>query len=192
MLFTIGYATKPFSVFIEQLQQYDINVIADVRSVPFSKVFFDYHQTSLQQTLPKHGIKYVYLGAELGPRSKDPNHYDETGQVQFDRLMESSPFLSGVDRVNTGLAKDLNIALLCAEKDPATCHRSLLISYYLSRHKELEIQHITHDGGCESQDDLESRLIAMQGLVPDLLMSSEDTFQLAYQQQLKQTSYRRS
>ncbi|MCW9000781.1 MAG: DUF488 domain-containing protein, partial [Kangiellaceae bacterium] len=85
-IFTIGYATKPIDVFIKQLKKYEINVVADVRSVPYSKVFFDYHQENITAHLKKSGIRYVYLGEELGPRSKDDDHYDDSGQVQFDRL----------------------------------------------------------------------------------------------------------
>lgn len=191
MIFTIGYATKPFSTFIDQLNQHAIDVVADVRSVPFSKVFVDYHQSALEKTLPQHNIKYVHLGNELGPRSKDPAHYDSSGQVQFSALMQSNLFLQGIERLDKGLSKGFNIALLCAEKDPAGCHRSLLVSYYLCRAKQLEIQHIDHNGNLESQAELEQRLIAQQDLSADLLTSPSELADLAYKQQLKQTSYRK-
>ncbi|MFT4863499.1 MAG: hypothetical protein ACI95C_002731 [Pseudohongiellaceae bacterium] len=191
MLFTIGYATKPFATFIDQLKHHEIDVVADVRSVPFSKLFIDYHQTALEKTLPQHEIKYVHLGKELGPRSKDPAHYDSSGQVQFSALMGSTLFLQGIERLNLGLTKGFNIALLCAEKDPAGCHRSLLVSYYLTRAQRLEIQHIDHEGKLESQAKLEQRLITQQDLSVDLLTPAAELAQLAYEQQLKQTSYRK-
>jgi uncharacterized protein (DUF488 family) len=191
MLFTIGYATKPFTTFVEQLKRHSIDVVADVRSVPFSKVFVDYHQPALEQSLPQHSLKYVYLGNELGPRSKDPAHYDSSGQVQFSALMGSRLFLRGIDRLNLGLTKGFNIALLCAEKDPASCHRSLLVSYCLSRAQQLEIKHIDHAGKLESQAELEQRLVAQQDLSADLLTSASELTKLAYEQQLKQTSYRK-
>lgn len=191
MLFTIGYATKPFADFVAQLKRHKVNAVADVRSVPFSKVFVDYHQTALEQSLPQHSLQYVYLGNELGPRSKDPAHYDSSGQVQFSALMGSSLFQQGIKRLNQGLAKGFNIALLCAEKDPANCHRSLLVSHYLSRAQQLEIQHISHTGELESQTELENRLVAQQDLSADLLTSSDELTNLAYEQQLKHTSYRK-
>lgn len=195
MLFTIGYATKPFNDFISQLKSYQINAIADVRSVPFSKVFFDYHQTALEKSLPANGIDYVFLGKELGPRSKDPCHYDQDGQVLFAKLKTSTLFNDGINRLQSGLDKGLNIALMCAEKDPASCHRSLLISHYLnsSLNQNLvsDIQHINHDGSLESQNQLEQRLIKIQGVQADLLTSSEELEAIAYERQLKQTSYRK-
>lgn len=191
MLYTIGYATKPFDVFVAQLKKFQINAIADVRSVPFSKVFFDYHQTALQKSLPAHNIDYVFLGKELGPRSQDPAHYDESGQVQFNRLMDSDLFKAGIQRVQVGLGKGLNIALMCAEKDPAGCHRSLLVSHYLAKQLDSDIQHIDHDGKLESQQQLEKRLIKIQGVEEDLLTPTEDLMAIAYERQLKQTSYRK-
>ena len=132
-IYTIGYATKPIDEFISQLQRHNIQAVADVRSVPYSKVFIDYHKEAIQRSLARHHIKYVYLGEELGPRSKDDSHYNQSGQVQYDRLMQAPLFLDGLKRLMTGLKKNLTIALMCAEKDPATCHRSLLIAYAIER-----------------------------------------------------------
>lgn len=190
-IYSIGYATKPIGDFLEQLELHGIDVVADVRSVPFSAAFHDFHQPALQKVLPAAKIKYVYLGDELGPRSKDLTHYDSSGQVQFDRLMLSDLFLKGIERLQVGMEKELNIALMCAEKDAATCHRSLLVGHYLLHEKEIEVKHINHHGEIESQKALEKRLVDIQGLVPDMLTAQEEIEQLAYQQQLKQTSYKR-
>ena len=150
-LYSIGCATKPLDTFIGQLKRYGINAIADVRSVPYSKAFHDYHREPLAVSLKRQGIYYVYLGEELGPRSKDDQHYDDCGQVQFDRLVASEPYLKGVARLQAGLNKGLAIALMCAEKDPADCHRSLLIGYHLQRSPGMDLAHINHDGELEMQ-----------------------------------------
>ena len=193
-IYTIGYATKALDNFIQQLKRYRIDVVADVRSVPYSKVFHDYHREAIQGALKQHGIRYVYLGDELGPRSKEPSHYDDSGQVQFDRLMQAPLFKDGIERLFNGLDKGFSIALMCAEKDPATCHRSLLIGYFLEHYqnaKKLEILHIDHFGELEQQDQLEQRLCQHHGIEMDLFMSAEERQQQAYQLQLKQTSYRK-
>ena len=91
-LFSVGYATKPPDAFLEQLGQYNVDVIADIRSVPYSSAFHDYAREPLQRILTANELHYVYLGKELGPRSHDPEHYDETGQVQFDRLRRGPIF----------------------------------------------------------------------------------------------------
>lgn len=189
MLFSIGYATKTITVFIEHLQRHKINAIADVRSVPYSKVFTDYRQENIVGLLKEAGIKYVYLGGELGPRSKDPAHYDEQGQVQYQRLAKSTLFNKGKERLQLGLRNGLNIALMCAEKDPTNCHRSLLIAYYLKQDLGIDVQHIHHDGSLEPQTELEQRLVSIQELSPDLLTSADELQEIAYRKHIKQTSY---
>ena len=191
-LFSIGYATKPLTEFMVQLQSYEVNVVADVRSVPYSAAFHDYRRELLQRALKQQGISYVYLGKELGPRSTNPAHYDETGRVQYDRLQRADNFLHGIERLLTGLDKALNIALLCAEKDPAFCHRSLLIGHHLARANALPIQHIGFDGALESQAELEQRLVSLHDLEQDLFAAADDLAELAYKRQVQATSYRKS
>src|SRR5690606_37574275 len=102
-MFTTGSATHSLDVYLAQLLERGVSVVADVRSVPYSKRFHEYHRESLVQHLQQAGIRYVYLGDELGPRSKDPQHYDETGQVQFDRLMEAPLYKAGEKRLFDGI-----------------------------------------------------------------------------------------
>lgn len=196
-LYTIGYATKPIEVFVQQLKQYQIDVVADIRSVPYSKVFYDYHQEAIRDYLKQHAIQYVFLGEELGPRSKDDSHYDANGQVQFDRLMQSALFQQGINRLRVGVEKGLNIAMMCAEKDAATCHRSLLVGYFLARNgfnqdqQTMDIVHIAHNGNTENQQQLEQRLTQQHSVEGDLFLSPQQRQQQAYQLQLKQTSYKK-
>lgn len=191
-LYSISYATKPFTKFMAQLQSFEVDVVADVRSVPYSAAFHDYHREPLQRALKQQGISYVYLGKELGPRSTNPAHYDETGQVQYDRLQRADNFLKGIERLRTGLDKGLNIALLCAEKDAAFCHRSLLIGHHLARAKALPVQHIGYDGELESQAELEQRLVSVHELGQDLFAAADDLAELAYKRQVQATSYRKN
>lgn len=189
-MYSIGYATKAIQIYIEQLQHYEIDVVVDVRSVPYSKVFYDFHQPALTQHLRQANIRYLYLGLELGPRSKDLKHYDKTGQVQFDRLMQSDLFQTGIARLAQGIDKGFTIALTCAEKDPAICHRSLLVGWYLQRHKQIELQHILHDGELETQNNLERRLISLTNSTPDLLTTEEEALAMAYRRQCFACAYR--
>ena len=196
VIHTIGYATKPIDVFLSQLRHHAIDVVADIRSVPYSKAFPDYHQEAVAEHLAGSGIRYVYLGKELGPRSSDPNHYDERGQVQFDRLQCSQLFADGIERLLTGSAKGYSIALMCAEKDPARCHRSLLVGHYLVRATDDNseqvvpaVEHITYDGALESQQQLEQRLVSIHSLEQDLFLSNDEREEQAYRAQLRETSY---
>lgn len=198
-IYSIGYATKPIETFIAQLQHYRVDVVADIRSVPYSKVFFDYHKENIYQYLKQHNIRYVYLGDEFGPRSKDDAHYNEKGQIQFDRLMQSSLFQQGLKRLQAGVNKGFTVALMCAEKDPVTCHRSQLVGYYLARHglhtenkqpqDTLNLLHILHDGGIETQERLEVRIMEIHDQGDDLFMSYDERKHRAYMTQCEQTAY---
>lgn len=190
-MFSIGYATKPMDVYIDQLRQHGVNVVADVRSVPFSKVFHDYHQDALRQALKRAGLRYVYLGLELGPRSRDPAHYNDEGQVQFDRMMGSDLFKTGIQRLLSGVEKGFTIALSCAEKDPAVCHRSLLVGWALREYHGVELKHILHEGDIEGQLALEQRLMALTNTVPDMLTTESEAMHLAYHRQCCACAYRR-
>lgn len=141
--------------------------------------------------LQNAGIHYVYLGFELGPRSREPAHYDETNQVQFDRLMQSGLFQSGITRLFDGMKKGYSIALVCACKDPAICHRSLLVGWSLKHQFNHELNHILHDGGVESQTALERRLLTLTGTAPDIFTGEEAACQLAYQRQCRACAYRK-
>lgn len=188
-LFSIGYATKPLETFLAQLEEYGVTAIADIRSVPYSNAFFDFHREALQRTLREAGIRYVYLGAELGPRSKDAAHYDASGQVQFDRLAASTLYRSGITRLKSGLGQGFRIALMCAEKRPEVCHRSLLVGYHLLREDNLTVTHIRHDGALLQQEELEGRLAAADE--GDLFATPEDQLRLAMASQWQHYAYRR-
>lgn len=193
-LYSIGYATKPIDTFISQLNDYQVNVVVDIRSVPYSKVFFDYHKENIIQHLKRHNLRYVYLGDEFGPRSKDDSHYNEKGQIQFDRLMKSILFQQGVVRLKAGIEKGFTIALMCAEKDPVICHRSQLVGHYLAREglsssDTIDLHHIRHDGTIETQEQLETRMMEIHDQGDDLFMSYDDRKHRAYMMQCEQTAY---
>ncbi len=188
-LFSIGYATKPLAEFLRQLRNHRIDAVADVRSVPYSKAFHDYHREPLAASLRAAGIHYVYLGEELGPRSKDPAHYDARGQVQFDRLQQAPLFQQGIQRVLSGRQKSLRIALMCAEKDPATCHRSLLVAHYLRHQQAINVQHIDHNGQLESEEALAQRLMRLNNIQADMLTPACECMTLAWQAQCRRHAY---
>lgn len=190
-LYTIGYANKPIEVFKKQLQNYRINALVDVRSVPFSAYFHDYNQDRLRYYLQQAKIHYLDFGAMLGPRSKNPAHYDQENQVQFSLLSQSKAFQEGVSRLKAGLIKGYRIAMMCAEKDPAVCHRSLLISHALLDDHELAVDHITHSGDLESEIQLRERLMTLNDVAKDFFRDEAECLQDAYTLQVKQYAYRK-
>ena len=160
-IYTIGHSNVGIDVLLGLLRQHGITAIADVRSQPYSQYLPHFNRVALQTALHQAGIRYVFLGRELGARSDDPACYQD-GHVVYARLAATSLFMEGLARLRAGMLKE-RIALLCAEKDPATCHRAILVCRHL-RQPNLRIEHILADGTLESQQDLEQRLLQLHGL----------------------------
>jgi uncharacterized protein (DUF488 family) len=163
----VGHSNHPIEKFIGLLTANGITAVADVRSRPFSRRHPQFNKERLAAQLTQHGIAYVFLGKELGARSEDPSCYEE-GKVQYPRLAATAAFKAGIERVLAG-AEKFRIALMCAEKEPLDCHRTLLVSRALEK-TGASIVHIMADGSVEMQDKTMSRLIEMVGL------SKEDMF----------------
>jgi uncharacterized protein (DUF488 family) len=138
-----------------------ITAIADVRSQPFSRRNPQFNKDRLAAELASHGIAYVFLGRELGARSEDPACY-ENGRVQYPRLAQTPAFKVGIERVILG-AQKYRLSLMCAEKEPLDCHRTLLVSRALDN-LGVSIAHILADGSIEPQEQTMARLIDLVGL----------------------------
>ncbi len=150
---------------------HSITAVADVRSVPYSQLNPQFNRESLRKDLRKAGVAYVFLGKELGGRSDEPDCYIN-GKLQYQCLANKDTFLDGLDRLQNGM-KDYRIALMCAERDPATCHRTILICRNL-RHTDIDICHIWADGKLESNPHLEQRLIKILGIAQNHLFEGEE------------------
>ena len=70
---------------VNWFSQHGVTALCDVRSSPYSRFTPQFNRESLKDELARHRIIYLYLGAELGPRSSDPTCY-EGGKVQYNRL----------------------------------------------------------------------------------------------------------
>jgi uncharacterized protein (DUF488 family) len=166
---TIGHSTHPIDAFIALLRQHGVTALVDVRSVPFSRFNPQFKKEALERSLKAHGIKYVFLGRELGARSEDRSCY-ENGRVQYARLARTELFRRGLDRVIRG-AHEHRIVLMCAEKEPLECHRTLLVARALVEHG-VAVDHILADGRLESHGDAMVRLLSVLGLPADDLFRS--------------------
>lgn len=189
-IFTIGHCNHSLEEFIGLLQQHGITALADVRSHPHSRHYPQFNKSELEKSLINAGIRYVFLGAELGARPNNQDCYDPTGKVLYDRIAATPEFAQGIQRLLKGVAS-YKIALMCAEKDPITCHRTILICQKLKKFN-LDIQHILADGHLESNEILENKLLEMYGLHQLSLFdqrSLEERLREAYQRQGNKIAY---
>lgn len=188
-LYTIGHSTHPIEYFIELLLRHAISAVADVRSSPYSRFNPQYNRENLQKALKDQHITYVFLGSELGPRSEDPSCYLD-GRVRYGRLAKTELFQQGIERLLSGM-KTYRIALMCAEKDPITCHRMILICRAL-RPASRSINHILEDGSLESLAASEKRLlIELKMRQLGLFDNVQSLIERAYDAQGDRIAYRR-
>jgi uncharacterized protein (DUF488 family) len=187
VLYTIGHSTHTVQRLIELLSMHTISAVGDVRSSPYSRYNPQFNRELLQNALREAEIEYVFLGKELGARSLDSSCYVD-GQVQFDLVAESELFHKGLVRLRAGM-DSFRIALLCAEKDPITCHRMILVCRNL-RSSGMSIQHILEDGSLEDNRDAERRLMRERNIKEnDLFDSEEELIQRAYDIQGKKIAF---
>jgi len=156
-LFTIGHSNLSIEAFVLLLQKHGITAVADVRSHPFSRYLPHFNKSEITASLSSAGIQYVFLGKELGARPEDLSCYDTSGKALYDRIAATPLFSAGIQRLLKGAAS-YKISLMCAEKDPITCHRTILVCHKV-REFNWQIHHILSDGNLESHQDLEARLL---------------------------------
>jgi uncharacterized protein (DUF488 family) len=152
-IFTIGHSNHDEPAFVHLLQQYEVEVVADVRSQPYSKHHPQFNTDQLKSMLAAAGIQYLFLGQQLGGRPADPECYDEQGRVLYDRAAASPSFRLGVERLEKGVQKH-RIAVMCGEENPLDCHRNLLVGRVLSG-RGLDVRHIRGDGRLQTSAEVE-------------------------------------
>lgn len=147
-----------------------------------------FNRETLRYKLREGGIKYVFLGRELGARSDDKSCY-RNGQVQYELLARTALFKSGIERVKEG-AQLYRIALMCAEKEPLECHRTILVSRKLFE-EGIAIRHILGDGHIEDHEQTIQRLLSKLRIPEeDIFRSKDEIANEAYARQAKEIAYR--
>jgi hypothetical protein len=128
------------------------------------------------------------LGDLIGGRSDSEWDYVD-GQVNYERVAQKESYKSGIERVMKGL-KSFQIALMCSEKEPLECHRTLLVSQSLTNNG-ISVDHILADGVTEPHEKALLRLLKIHGLeFPDLFSEESDRLKEALKAQEKKIAFR--
>ena len=148
--FTLGHSNHDCETWLALLRRHNVQVVVDTRSSPYSKYVPQFDRELLQHSLEEAGVRYLFLGAELGGRPANPDYYDATGRVVYSLLRKDTAFQAAIVRLETGMER-FRVALLCGEEDPAHCHRRLLIGRVLVERGH-EMTHIRGDGRLEADE----------------------------------------
>lgn len=147
-LYTIGHSTRSFAELASALKAHGIETLADIRAFPASRRLPHFNREALAESLPRHGIGYVWMKALGGYRKttrKDSphtalrnasfrNYADYTLTPEFEHAAAELLQIAGVSRT----------AYMCAERVYFRCHR-MIVSDWLVAHGH-EVLHIDAEG----------------------------------------------
>ena len=141
-IYTIGHSTLSGSEFIERLEAFKIQILADIRSFPGSRRWPQFNREPLAAALHEHKIEYVWL-PKLGGRRKSglgdesPNTaWQHPSFRNYADHMLTPEFRAGLQEL-LDLAARGTTAIMCAEAVPWRCHRSLIADALTARGYEV-------------------------------------------------------
>jgi len=155
-VFTIGYGARAIDALIAALKAQQIAYLLDVRTAPYSRYRPEYSQDALRAALEAQGIRYVYMGDQLGGRPADPDCY-VGDKVDYACVRTKPYFQAGIARVQNAFAQGRRVVLMCSEGRPEECHRSKLIGEALVE-VGVPVQHLDEEDRMQSHAEVIARL----------------------------------
>ena len=129
-IFTIGYENATMGDFIAALTAAGVRRVIDVRAVPNSRRP-GFSKTPLRNALAEAGIEYVHLRAlgtpADGRAAARAGRHEELERIYAGQLELPEAIAEGAQML--ALAAEKPSALLCYEREPEHCHRSLLLEW---------------------------------------------------------------
>lgn len=128
-IFTIGYEGATVAEFLAALKSAGVERVIDVRALPLSRRP-GFSKTILANTLREAGIEYVHLKA-LGTPKEGRDAAKKGDVMTLERVYDSQlqlPEVQAQAAQMRALAAEKPSALLCFERDPCHCHRTLLLA----------------------------------------------------------------
>ena len=116
-LWTIGHSNHEPEYFAALLQDHAIEFVIDVRSYPYSR-FAHFNRETLKPWLETRGVRYVFMGDDLGGRPVHDDQYDAEGHAIYSLMAEESGFRRAIDRLERGLEQH-RLAIMCSCGQPA-------------------------------------------------------------------------
>ena len=168
---TIGHSNHPIERFVELLKAGGVERLVDVRSMPWSRRFPQFGRERLAKSLAEAGIAYAWEGEALGGKPKAGGSYDD--------LAARPEFKDAIGRLIADRA-GTSLCLMCAEKEPLDCHRTVLVSRRLAeRACRSSICSPTARSG--RMRDIEEALLKKAGGGADLFEDRQARLARAYQ-----------
>lgn len=125
-VFTAGYEGKSLESFVEELRNRGVQMLVDVRELPLSRKA-GFSKTALAEGMAAGGIRYVHMRTLGTPRDMRRRLREEGDYEAFfaDYRRHLDDNAEAVEEL-AAAAREQTVCLLCFEKDPRQCHRSVL------------------------------------------------------------------
>jgi uncharacterized protein (DUF488 family) len=139
-VFTIGYEGATQADVIATLKKAGVRQVIDVRAVPLSRKP-GFSKTVLRNGLAEAGIDYLHLrGLGTPPEGREAarkGRHADLERIYAEQLR--TPEAIAEAEIMLDAARERPSALLCFERDPAACHRTLLIAAVAPRAKVVDL-----------------------------------------------------
>ena len=133
-LYSIGHGDRSLEELLGMLRAAGVKALVDVRAQPHSSRHPWFSGAALRAALEGAGMVYHWAGRQLGghrPPRPGSRHLALSGDLRgYADFMESGDFRKGVLQLER-LATQAPTAMLCAEREPAHCHRRLIADHLL-------------------------------------------------------------
>ncbi|MDV3238238.1 MAG: DUF488 domain-containing protein [Gammaproteobacteria bacterium] len=132
-LYTVGHSQRTLDDLMSLLHAAGIATLVDVRRRPQSARYPHFNEDSLRAAATAAGMQYHWAGRQLGgqraPLAGSPHRaLGDDGLRGYADYMDQDAFAKAAAQL-IGLARRAPTAILCAERDPLHCHRSLIADY---------------------------------------------------------------
>jgi uncharacterized protein (DUF488 family) len=149
VIWSIGHSNMSIERFLGLLRTHEIELLADVRTAPYSRHWPQFSRDALSLSLRSSGVTYLFLGRELGGKPDDPALRGPGGLPNYDAIAATALYQEGIARL-ASLAREWRTAFMCSEGDPAQCHRERLVARTL-RSMGWQVRHILTDGTIQQE-----------------------------------------
>ena len=139
MIYTIGHSNHEWVNFISILKDNHVDVVADVRRYPGSRVCPQFNNERMIMELKKENLSYIHI-EKIGGRRKQStrSRYDDNnsgwrneGFRAYADYMATTPFREGISEVLSLMTNYKNLAVMCSEAVPWRCHRRMIADYLI-------------------------------------------------------------
>ncbi|MXW23671.1 MAG: DUF488 domain-containing protein, partial [Chloroflexi bacterium] len=143
VILTVGHGNLPQDALVRNLQGAGVERVVDVRSRPYSRWHPHFNRRRIAEALTTAGMAYEWEPA-LGGKPEDPLLHTTDGTPDYALIARHKPFLDALDLL-VATSAEASTAIMCAEGEPAGCHRTVLIVPLLGE-RGVTVRHLLKDG----------------------------------------------